>query len=288
MEYGVEIWGHIKCDSLNRVYLCAARSLLHVSKNAPEAAVVGDIGWTPTIVRHRIGLTRMWNRLCHLDSNRLTRRIFQWHLDRGLTWGSKVKAMFRELKRPFLCEIHNVILVGKQSVKKMILELSWENYKCSWTDKLNTNIARTGQGGNKLRTYRTFKKEICKEPYVYGFLNEHYRRCFAQFRMGIAPIKIETGRRVKGQYVPPIDRICPVCTLECENEEHVLIRCPAYVNLRSELFTKITDTMPNFVSFNDQEKLTCLLGDYNVFKLVAKFCFDILTCRQDCIECPSK
>ena len=67
-----------------------------------------------------------------------------------------------------------------------------------WKEKLlsSTSVASERFGGNKLRTYKTFKQDFITEPYVCIAAQKKYRYAYAKFRCGVAPIKIETGRDI--------------------------------------------------------------------------------------------
>jgi len=60
-----------------------------------------------------------------------------------------------------------------------------------------------------------------------------YKRAFAKFRCGVAPLKIETGRyeRVSIENRTCFNNICNVNNC-FENEKHVLLECPVYADLR--------------------------------------------------------
>ena len=67
-----------------------------------------------------------------------------------------------------------------------------------WTEKINAPVAVRGEmfGGNKLRTYRTFKMSSLPS-YIWALLytkNIDQHNYYAKFRCGVAPLKIETGR----------------------------------------------------------------------------------------------
>ena len=49
-------------------------------------------------------------------------------------------------------------------------------------------------GGNKLRTYRLFKSSIAHEPYLNVVNNRDKRILLTKFRIGICPLRSETGR----------------------------------------------------------------------------------------------
>ncbi len=62
-----------------------------------------------------------------------------------------------------------------------------------WYAKLSQTSAVNGQGHNKLRTYRLFKKELETECYLKNVLNRKHRSALAKFHCGVAPIRLETG-----------------------------------------------------------------------------------------------
>lgn len=68
-------------------------------------------------------------------------------------------------------------------------------------------------------------------------ISKSQRSILAQFRCGILPIRIETGR-YKGE--PLDERICNFCVLnEIEDESHFLLNCTIYSDFRRELFNNI-------------------------------------------------
>ena len=60
-----------------------------------------------------------------------------------------------------------------------------------------------------------------------------YKRAFAKFRCGVAPLKIETGRyeRVSIENRTCFNNICNVNNC-IENEKHVLLEFSVYADLR--------------------------------------------------------
>ena len=60
-------------------------------------------------------------------------------------------------------------------------------------EKLNSDNAIRGPaaGGNKLRTYRTFKKHYCTEPYVEVITAKRYRSAYAKFRWVLHRLKLK-------------------------------------------------------------------------------------------------
>ncbi len=110
-------------------------------------------------------------------------------------------------------------------------------YNNDWRIVLASDSKR-GHGGNKLRTYRLFKKDPDTEPYCKLILPRIHRSALAKFRCGVAPIRLETGRYER---LPVSSRVCPFCTDHVEDEMHVLLSCPLYNDIRAYLFDKANE-----------------------------------------------
>ena len=104
------------------------------------------------------------------------------------------------------------------------------------------------------------------------------QRNHRKFRMGVAPLQIETGiyERLKEE-----QRVCFKCGDAIESEEHVLLDCPLYQQIRAPWFVKLRLHIPEFYSKTKQEKLICIFSCdiIPVIRLSAKICNDILTER---------
>ena len=151
------------------------------------------------------------------------------------------------------------------------------DYKTEWKNKVLSNVSIAKYtGGNKLRTYKMFKHSYETESYVKCHILSRTRRsALAKFRCGVAPLRIETGRY---EMIPYGERYCFNCEYKIESEEHVLLECPIYNDIRSELFSKIQ--LPHFDSLNNHEKVCYLLSDDRIAIYSAKACQSILTERR--------
>ena len=89
-----------------------------------------------------------------------------------------------------------------------------EKYKEKWKSEITNKP--------KLRSYQNWKKEYETEKYIALNLSRQERSFIAQFRGGVLPIRIETGRF---QRIPVEDRICELCGQEVEDEKHYTLRC---------------------------------------------------------------
>ena len=91
-----------------------------------------------------------------------------------------------------------------------------------------------------------------------------------------APLRIETGRY---EMIPYEERYCFNCTNKIESEEHVLLECPLYNDIRLELLSKID--LQHFDSLDNHEKVCHLLSDDRIAIYSAKACQIILTERRN-------
>ena len=123
----------------------------------------------------------------------------------------------------------------------------------------------------KLRTYVKLDDFFSSKQFIHKPLTFIQRKFLAKLRLGVLPIRIETGR-----YHPRLeeaDRICLVCNEPnaIENEIHFLLKCPAYDRQRRELFSKIPELDANFVNWSDKDQLKILTCNALAVKSTAQF-----------------
>ena len=86
----------------------------------------------------------------------------------------------------------------------------------------------------KLRTYALFKETLGTEDYIKLCSPRRKRSLLAQFRMGILPIALETGRFIN---LAIADRLCVLCNLQAvEDDLHFLCVCSLYNDIRRDMF----------------------------------------------------
>ena len=108
-------------------------------------------------------------------------------------------------------------------------------------------------------------------------MSRYYRSVLAQFRLGILPIRVETGRFKNLELK---DRLCEVCTTQqIEDEMHLLCQCPLYDELRTTMFQKAVTKCPEFSQLENPNKFIYLLRE--MWREVAFFLVSALKLRQN-------
>ena len=88
----------------------------------------------------------------------------------------------------------------------------------------------------KLRTYILFKSDLNLGGFVKYHMHKRHRSLFAQFRVGILPLYIETGRYDNTPLATRISKLCDSDALE--DVFHFLMQCSRYTEFREVLFSK--------------------------------------------------
>ena len=157
----------------------------------------------------------------------------------------------------------------------------WEAEKAKWLTSISREEAQHGVGKNKLRSYNTFKTTFEAKAYVRANLPRAHRRAPAQFRAGVAPLALETGRYPG---LPVRERICFYCKSlkreTVEDEKHVILACLPYNAQRATLFTRLEESIQGLSYISEEQKFKTILSDGNDVKQCASFLKTILYIRR--------
>ena len=256
-DYAAEIWGYKHFSHCNNVQNRAMRYYLGVHRFAPIASLQGDFGWLrPRLRRYKIMLN-YWNRLIKMNDSRLTKYMYEYDYQLCKNnWCSELKDIFTQLDMNTFYE--HKLVCDITLVKRKLF--AW--MKADWQNDV--------QNKPKLRTYRLFKADIDIESYIKYHMSKRKRSLLAQFRFGILPLRIETGRYTN---TPVDERICILCKTinnACtEDEYHFLMECPLYADCRAHLEIKATEINYEYSTYNSRRKFTYLL--LSCQKYVANF-----------------
>jgi len=186
--------------------------------------------------------------------------------------------------------------VGKTESREWSDELK-DEFTCTakreWLTDINKPNAKRGIGGNKLRTYATFKTECKWEAYLNIVHDKAKRRLLAKYRMGVAPLRIEQGRyEANGlndgsRGIQSSQRICQVCECGIEDEVHMLMKCSGYNVLRQKLMVKVRETFNlNALQGNDSDQFKKIMASDNnsIVNSVADFIWGAFKVRKQRLQ----
>ena len=278
ISYGASVWGTKSFSCIAAVQNRAMRFFLGTGKYTPNAAVYGEMGWQPTNIKQWKSVCIYWNRMVHMDISRINKRVFLWS-DRNAGRGCKnhnfqIKDQFKKLGLETFADTNGSF--SRNGIISKVEEAQTFDFVADWSNNVNSESSRSGNGRNKLRTYRRFKSEYKVEKYCKLLLPYSHRSAFAKFRCGVAPIRIETGRY---ENLAVSQRLCHVCNT-VEDELHVILKCSLYNDLRALLFSRADLILPNFNDLDDSAKLSFLFSNPEMIRVCAKTCFKILQKRN--------
>ena len=209
-------------------------------------------------------MIKYWNRLIEMDNNRLTRYMFQYNWQRNKNnWCQEVYCLLS--KNNLQSVFHDQTICN--------IDMFCERSDCEMKSQWLINLADKP----KLRTYRTFKETFGTEKYIETYMPRARRSLYAQFRCGILPLNIETGRYTNTR---PEERVCKICCSgEVEDELHFVLVCKAYREDRTLLFEKLTLETPALTVMPLLEKFHFLLTKGSFY--LPKFISNIWGKRQE-------
>ena len=258
--YGAECWGSKKLKKYRDIQYRAMRFFLGVHNTTSLAAMRGDMGWVDVGIKKSICMIRFWNRLINMENSRLTKRIFLWDYNTGHNnWCIDLKNIFSVIDCMYVYD-RKLPCDMKFAETKLI-----QNDIEVWHHEISVKP--------KLRTYTQFKTQYMTEPYISKPISRHRRSLLSQFRMGILPLEIETGRFYpiydkvlkKNRIRESHERICRICKSgDIENELHFLCICPLYQNVRNDLYAKMIDYNPEFINLSTVEKFVYMLTQHQL------------------------
>ena len=257
MNYCAAVWGYKTYTKIESVQNRAIRFYLGVHSYASNHAINGDIGWESCNVRHQVEMLRFWNRMCNMGNNRLTKQVFLWDkIINKKNWCYEVKTLLDRIgnENYFV----NLDVIDLSHARERLFKLckeTWESQIC--------HVA-------KLRTYNIYKQVYEIEPYVYKIQHRGKRSLLAQFRTGVLPLAIETGRY---NSTPLEYRLCLLCNKNfLEDEKHFLLHCELYTELRSNLIMSVLQIESLYYFKTENEKLKLLMSG-ELIKHTANFIY---------------
>ena len=265
-DYGSEIFGFHQYDSIEKLHSRAIRAFLGVPKTAPIAGIRSEINWLEPRSRTQLKMIRMYHRLVSMPNNLLTKKVFLWDLN--LSESSNFSTWTKEVKEVLLRNNSMDLFTNNIfDVKTAITEI-----RACLVKKDQNKLENQCKKLPKLRTYNLISEFAADKSYLSKPLSFVQRKFLAKLRLGVLPIRIETGRYERPRKTEA-ERVCKQCRLSSpECELHFLMQCPRHSQLRATLFSKITDE--EFPNMADSEKFKFLVNNPAIAKTTSQFIND--------------
>ena len=160
--------------------------------------------------------------------------------DCNIGWLSGVKILLHYVNKEniWLRMLSHTNIENPNQLCKQITSVFNEKYSVPWKDVIDNGISSTNQnGGNKLRTYCTYKQSYCRENYLCMIKCKETRSRFTRLRVSAHNLMIETGRHLKPK-LNVEDRVCTACHI-IEDESHFVTSCSIYTTLRQTMYRRL-------------------------------------------------
>ena len=268
-------WKDLLCEKINQK---CARLSLSVNNKTSRLAVLGELGRYPLYIK---ALSQCLNyNMSLLGPDRHNSLLSDTLIEmqcmslRGTDcWLARVEKMQKLLSipdRPFF----------KKTNGKKCTDSLKSRFDRFWLDSINmtgkTQNDTTDQSDhNKLRTYRRFKASFTREPYIDLVRNRNQKSFLSRLRTGSHHLNIEKGRWTRP--VTPVEqRTCQYCTpstvrssprsgqspsasAAIDNEQHFLMSCSRFSDMRKSAFEEINFISPQFLSLSENQQFYTLL-----------------------------
>jgi hypothetical protein len=281
--YASEIWGPFIKDQnkafdleldkyqffdkqcFDKLDLKFCKAILGVNKKSNNTAVRGELGRYPAIIYIIKQTMKNWFRIAKYKENSVLYNTYLCNIEmmhsEKMCWGLNIKIFIELIGVPEFWDVPVGINKINSKLNNIILCMK-QIYEFQWKRELNRTEGRNNKGGNKLRTYCTFKKEFNYEKYLDFQSNFDKRRSITKLRISAHRLEIEAGRY---KNIDKRDRICTNCNLnEVEDEEHLLMTCPKYAEQRKLFLENVEMTYIYCETATVNEKFIFIMTCFDV------------------------
>ena len=226
LSYGCEIWGSnsLYGEDLERWHRQFMRQVLGLPSHSPSSMLYGELGRMPLRHRWYKQTLRFWNRLlcaepsdllwsAFCEESRIAREVVGSGSTHHDIWSCHVEKMVVENAPSEPISVYEKIHINEYS----------KGFFRSFRSKAMCDTSTMGF------YYKTFKQKHEFSPYLSMVKNRHFRHILTRFRCGSHWLEISQGRYSN---TPRDKRCCPNCTSIVEDEQHFLLECPMYNDLR--------------------------------------------------------
>ena len=131
------------------------------------------------------------------------------------------------------------------------------------------------------------------ETYLSQIEDNQKRILLTKLRIGVCPLRIETGRYEGGnKRIPPEERLYLCCNMACvEDEIHFLMQCPMYEYNRSILFGIVRqELLVTELTANIKDLFIIIMTSksVNIIRALSDFIWEAFQLREALVSCKNK
>ena len=269
--YGCEVWGlgyefstwdKHPVEALHTEF---CKSILRVQRKTPNTACRAELGQYPLIINIQKRALKFWQHIKMSNPNSLHHIALQCQ-EQNIARSPLSQLVLRlsDLTLSHITEAQDNVTVARTIRPNQITNNEKENYITYWKEITKTQ--------SKLQCYLALKHEYIIATYLSTLKDPKLRKTTTMYRLSEHSLSIEKGRH-RQTWLPREERLCSHCSLgSVETELHFLTECPKYEEIRTLLFNKLNSTLPEFLTWSNEDKLPYILGENkDVAILAAKF-----------------
>ena len=265
--YSSEIWGHAKYPEMEKVHTFGCKRFLGLDPRTPNHMVYGDLGRFPLYINGCVRAIKYWLKLSTMKSDRLPKQAYIMlcvcPIPENRNWAAAIKQCLFKYGFGFVWlnggvgNIKYFLGVFKRRLQDCYLQ--------EWYSKNGSS--------ERYEWYSSFKANFGLEDYLSFIDIRKFRNVLIRFRFGINDLKKNNRFRGGDNF------LCPFCQ-QVEDEEHFLLTCFAYDNLRKKYLTRILGIRPS------TRLCTSLMKNYDVkkYRLLAMYIYYAMEHRNGFIQ----
>ena len=189
LNYGSEVWGFHRGDTIERIHTQFCKNVLGVKKSTQNDFVYGEVGRTSLINKRYFNIVRYWMKILYSENKKYIKIVYNMMLRDIVEYPNKKNwaSLLRDLM--YSMGFNNVWLaqgVGNQKVFLSIVKQRInDNFIQNWESRLDDSSRAVFYNG-----IRSFDFQ----PYLFVCNITKYRSALCKLRMSSHRLEVETGR----------------------------------------------------------------------------------------------
>ena len=230
-------------SDIEKVHHDYCKKAMNISKYASNTAVQGELGRSP-IINTAKGLTiKYWLRLHSGTKNELLNECYKIGYLNNYSWIQGIQNMLYE--NGFGDVFVDPSKVDKESFHKYFRSRLNDQHVQNWNSKIRNS--------ERFNVLQKLNCEYKMKKYIHKVRDPQIRKIFTRLRIDINLLKTSKSQGEQQNL------ICDYCNLEPETVDHFLLKCSKFETTRNRSFNLLSSFEPEFLNWNDAEKLEYIL-----------------------------